>query len=248
MAELWQNFWNHHWDAGGEVPKSTVIFDDDEEASEVPFPFVAEAALPFPKHPILIKEEYPVILSKLQGQLDLEKEPQPVENSVIRDGAHIDLAEPKSVGGPMIRTRPGICIFGHPGSGESLARTTRSLMTLAGKSTSLLYLLIAMLRRKQPVVYVKSKRTNMILFTEKGPASVSEAFVNSLCLLESALVILYDATAREIPIEWWGNQYVNFHMVLATSPQVTCFKHWIKNGVNCLTVEPFSRLDLQILV
>jgi hypothetical protein len=67
----------------------------------------------------MVKEEYPVILKKLEDQLD--KKAKANEPQVGDDGRKVyKVADNGIVEGPWL-TR-GLCFFGHPGSGESFAQ------------------------------------------------------------------------------------------------------------------------------
>jgi hypothetical protein len=235
-------FFAKHWSQGGSVPTEPV------SCGGTIIEIVKEEALPVATlHPIMVKEEYPVILKKLEDQLD-NKAHGPKRMKLNKDG--IKSYSRKDCGDPVESSSSrGLCVFGHTGSGASfaIATTTRSLLTLAGKSTSLVYLLIAMLRRKQPVLYVYDSVDQAIIFTEKFCGVVSKKYVARLGTHTSPLVILYDAMANEIPTEWYGAMRPNLHLVLATSPSISRFRHWIKSGVHCLTVEPFSKAEVTCL-
>jgi hypothetical protein len=105
-----------------------------------------------------------------------------------------------------------------------------------------------MLRRKQPVLYVHSKVNRAIIFTDGFRGVVCEDYVASLRSQISPLVILHDAEANEIPSDFYSGALANFHVVLATSPEVRRFSKWIKSGVQCLTMEPFSRDEVACLL
>jgi hypothetical protein len=104
-----------HWgDKGGSVPTETL------KVNTAPFPIVELDALPSHEYfPIIVKKEYPVILKQLVDELGTKKKVEvPPRN---KDGdIEYTLADVKTIHSETLSR--GICIFGHPGSGESFAQ------------------------------------------------------------------------------------------------------------------------------
>lgn len=121
----------------------------------------------------------------------------------------------------------------------------------AGKSTCLFYLLIAMLRRGQPVVYARQFSTNLLLFTSEFSALVSPEYIRARTTPDEVpLVILYDAMAGPINTCLLDEDHLNL-IVLATSPQKANFRSWVNSGngghVGHITVEHFTREQVKWL-
>jgi hypothetical protein len=106
-----------------------------------------------------------------------------------------------------------------------------------------------MIRRGQPVVWVTGSMDRMLLFADNTVACISLQFIYNrlLDLSDSPLVILHDALAGPVHPDAWGNEFRNNYVVVATSHEVEKFSAWIDTGVDCITMDLFTKDEVRWL-